>query len=236
MTDLDVVYDALPADGSFCAFANVQARLGQDADHLFERLQSLAEEGRAELVHGAGWRRADVPRPTHDNAGEDYLATVAEIVGRAGHMVQWVSGSEVAGVAPFAYTVGLLWRVGAELVITGALDPALVQALLNDAAALDPFPTARGVPQPGVMRPPYSAVLLDTTAYRCAAAGYPLNVAAVWNHRAGRLPGGPAADFPVVQVVWPDSGYRYPWSHHFDYRGQLGGQPLLADPPAGSAP
>lgn len=240
MADLErraQVLSALPEDGSYAAYAYVAETVGGDG--LYETLRELRDEGLAVLTHGRGWRRAGPePRSTHTDPRADYMATVAETVARAGHMVQYVGGDDAGTVAPFAYTVGCLTRLGFELVVTGALDPATLQGLLNCAAALDPFPAARGVPQAGVMAPPYTAVLLDTRSPRCKEEGHPLNIArAWWTPLAGDLPAGCRPDdFPVVQVCWPDSGYRYPWSRHFDYRGKLGGQPLLADPPAGSAP
>lgn len=233
MTDAEVlerVYQALPADGSFCAFANVAERLDRDVDDLYERLRDLEQAGRAELVHGRGWRRGDVPHPTHDDPREGYMERVAEIVGRAGHMVQFVMGDAAKDVAPFAYTVGLLDRLGFELVVTGALPPETLQAMLNAAAVLDPFPNRPAEHVGKVIGGTYTVALVDTTAYRCAEAGYPLNIARAWNVATGVV-ARESDDFPAVQIVWPDSEYRYPWQAGYSYVGKLGGQPMLGDPP-----
>lgn len=118
----------------------------------------------------------------------------------------------------FAYTTGLTEFSRPELLIYG-LEPETACGLLNRAAELL-IDDATLLDHPRidrVLRPPYRLAALP------AVDTAELTVT--------RLLYGP--DVPVVQLIWPDVGGRFPWQPGYEYAREV--QPLSGVPQIGAA-
>lgn len=145
------------------------------------------------------------------DGSDDLVSNALAQISAGRWAVTGVFGDETG--PPVAYTTGLTEFGCPELLITG-LDPELACRILNRAADLaiadEHFLDAGRLD--GVLRPPYQLAALP--AVDTAELG------------VTRLLYGP--DVPVIQLIWPDAGRRYPWDH--GYANPADAQPLSGVP------
>jgi hypothetical protein len=166
----------------------------------------------SQTLRDAALRRSRTMYPNYDSA---FVGKQLSVLDKFSHYVQCVipdeggDGDATEGSVPFAYSVGIQWRMDhPDLIIVGMSQPLLATQLINDLA----FLIARGE--------------LDLTKTQTIAPGVVANVGfrveAVSQDKADNefccmTPCmGVIFDLPTpryLQVIWPDRNGRFPTTH-----------------------
>lgn len=151
----------------------------------------------------------DIPDTAAQDAmtPDEYLAKCLEIIGRNGHMVQYVFDPDGAGTPPFGYTVGLSTHDrDYELVVSGLPYKGAADVLNQAAEALK----ERGVsPSAGLVLQDALGEVFPFKLREAHAAGpYPM---------IDQITGSRCT---VWQVLWPDPQHRFPDDEGYAYSAQ----------------
>lgn len=149
-----------------------------------------------------------------DDQLEAYLDDLRAKMAQFGHAIQQLGGRP--GTAVLSYTIGLRAVALPELIMIGGVPGQAQQQILNDLAA-----RMRVGDEPVVgKRDPAVLEGVDVTFIEVT------DTTTEYFAIANKL----QKPFRALQVVWPDTGNRFPWEPGWEYGPNV--QPLLGEPPA----